>query len=162
MPHPILRGLVTGVTLGTRRMMLQLGIRAGEVAGAVEGFLPYGMSACPVPSKTLDAVSLPIGDTRDHQICFADDWSLRIADLMPGEFGGRDQHGRQIVFRQDKFEITAPTGNLEITLSGGNIVIAVTGDVTLTASGDVTLGATGKMELTAAPGQIKANGNVLG
>ena len=119
---PILRGLLAGLVLGTRRAMAQVRIRAGEVASNVELFLPYGMSASPVPGKTADMIVLAVGGTRDHLVAILDDSSLRIADLQPGEFGFKDANGNLFIFRTNQLQVVAPNG------------LNITGDVTVTGT----------------------------
>jgi phage gp45-like len=131
-PHQnrmIVRGLLTGGVLGKRRYAGQVSMRAQEVAQKVEIFLPYGMSANPVPGATGDVVVFEIAGTRDHLVGLHDDSSLRLAGLNPGEFGFQDNQGQTVVFKQSGIVITSGLG---LTIAGN-----VTVNGTLTATTDV-------------------------
>ena len=130
--YTIIRGLLSGGVLGVRRFAMQLSMRSQETGSKVELFLPYGMSANPVPSQNADVIVFTIGGTRDHLVGILDDASLRIPGLAAGEFGWQDQNGQQVVFKSTGIVITTTLG---VTINGD---VHVTG--TLTADTDVVGG----------------------
>jgi phage gp45-like len=72
---------------------------------------PTGFSA--MPAVGADVIVFEIG-SRDHLVAImADDPSLRIPGLAPGEIGIRDANGQQVVLRADGVEIT---GALKVTI----------------------------------------------
>ena len=147
-----------------QRIMVQLTGFAGETHQDVELLLPYGMTARPV-GKTADLVVFQVNASRDHKIAIAgDDPALRIPSLAEGEFGFRDGHGQQVVFRKDRLEITSADKDVVVTATLGKITLNSKGDTDITvSSGNVNIGAAnGRIALTAQPNQITANGNVLG
>lgn len=134
----VTRGKVMLATFAAVRTALQVALRYGETKDKIELMLPYGMSAIPLAG---DVLLLQIGGQRDHAVALcADDPSLRIPDLQPGEFGFRDARQQQIVFRLDRIEVTTPlklvatiTGDCDLTI-GGNLNCAVTGNATIDAA----------------------------
>lgn len=155
-----------------RRTMLQGNGLEGETHQGIELLLPYGMSAIPVGS-TPDYLLFQVQGMRDHKVAIgADDPSLRIPDLAAGELGFRNGRGSQVVFRNNKIEITAPLDDIVATAAQGNVSVAATnGQVNISSKGNtslavsdgaLTVNASGAITLTGAVGQIKANGNVLG
>ena len=139
----VTRGRVVSAALNPKRPLVQLSGLADEQKTQVELFMPMGMSVYPTGNE--DLVLLQVGGSRSHLVAlFADNPALRITNLQPGEFGHRDTNGQQIVFRQDRLEITSPK----------KVVINVTGEVDGTASvwrlkGDLNV-----------DGTITATGNV--
>jgi phage gp45-like len=134
-PHQkrmILQGTLTQGVLGRRRFSAQVSLRAGETAGQVRLYLPYGMSANPVPSASADMLVLEIAGSSDNLAGFLDDWGLRIQGLAQGEYGWQDRNGQQIIFREGGIVITASLG---LTINGN-----VTVNGTLTATTDVVGG----------------------
>lgn len=182
----VLRNLVTrGKLIQSRynaagtRTMLQLGVLQGEIHDSVELLLPYGFSAKPVGASA-DFLLFQVNGNRDHKVALGgDDPALRIPDLQGGEFGLRNTRGSQVVMRNNKIEVTAPLddidvtaaqGNINVTASAGNLALAAKsvtltglggGNLALTVGGNATLGASGSLALTAAPGEITANGTVI-
>lgn len=139
----ITRGVVVQAVLGAARTMLNITGLAGEAMQNIPLLFPYGMSALP---KGGAVILLQVGGSRSNlnAIC-ADDPSLRITDLQPGEFGFRDSNGQQIVFRVDRIEVTTPlklvanvTGDCDLTV-GGNCNVVVTGNASITATGTATI-----------------------
>jgi phage gp45-like len=129
--------------LNPKRPLVQLSGLAGEEKTQVELFMPMGMSV--YPSGNEDLILLQVGGSRSHLVAlFADNPALRITDLKAGEFGHRDTNGQQIVFRQDRLEITSPL-RVEINVTGQVKGTAgswdLTGDLTvhgnISATGDV-------------------------
>jgi phage gp45-like len=140
----VTRGKVVQATAG-RRTTLQVTLLAGEVKNGVELLLPYGRSALPLAG---DVLTLQVLGSRDHVVALcADDTSLRITDLQPGEFGDRDARGTQIVYRLDRLEITTPL----------KVVLNATNDVDVTAGGSVNITAATAVNLTA-PSIVLAGG----
>lgn len=123
------RGKVSATaTLLTNRAVLQLRGLAKEVRNGIELLQPYGMSSRPLAGG--DVLLIQIGGSRDHCVAVhADDPSLRIADLQPGEFGFRDQNGQQVVFRVDRIEVTTPL----------KLVASVTGECDITSAAKIRL-----------------------
>jgi phage gp45-like len=115
----VTRGKVRGARLGPQRTVLQVSILKGEVKEGVELLLPPGMSAVPLGG---DVLLFQVGGRRDHLVALVDDPVSRITDLRAGEFGFRDAHGQQIVFRADQIEITTSTAVVitspEVSISG--------------------------------------------
>ena len=139
----VTRGRVVSTTLNPKRPLIQLTGLAGETKTKIELFVPKGMSVHPTGDE--DVILLQVGGSRSHLVAlFADDPALRIADLAAGEFGFRDSNGQQIVFRQDRLEITSPK----------KLRIDVTGDVEIAAQG--------KLTAQAAHFDLKGNLNVDG
>lgn len=128
-PTSIMRGLLSGGVMGVKRFYMQLTMRSQETAAKVEMFLPYGMSANPVPGQTADVIVFTIGGTRDHLVGILNDSALAISGLQPGEFGFQDKNGQQIVFKSTGIVITTTLG---VTINGD-----VTVNGTLTATTDV-------------------------
>jgi phage gp45-like len=135
----VTRGRVALAVLNPKRTLVQLSGLAEETKDKIELMLPHGMSAR--PKKGADLILLQVGASRAHLVALcADDPALRIQDLQEGEFGFRDANGQQVVFRQDKLEVTTPlklvmtiTGNLEQTVNGQTILTC--NDVQLGAAG---------------------------
>ena len=124
----VTRGRVVSAALNPKRPLVQLSGLADEQKTQVELFMPMGMSVYPTGNE--DLVLLQVGGSRSHLVAlFADNPALRITNLQPGEFGHRDTNGQQIVFRQDRLEITSPL----------KMQITVTGDVDIKAGGNITL-----------------------
>jgi len=157
---------------GGRRTMLQGEGLEGETHQGIELLLPYGMSAVP-DGATADYLLFQVQAMRDHKVAIgADDPALRIPDLARGEYGFRNGRGSQVVFRNNKIEVTAPLddvvviatqGNVTITATNGQVSIASKGNTSVAVSGGaLTLNASGAITLTGATGQITANGHVLG
>jgi phage baseplate assembly protein V len=141
----VTRGRVTSTTLNPKRPLVQLSGLAGEVKTKIELFVPMGMSVYPTGNE--DVLLLQIDGSRSHLVAmFADNPALRIQDLQPNEFGHRDANGQQIVFRQDKLEITSPL----------KMVVNITGDVDLTVGGKV-VGSAQEWDLT---GNVKVTGDI--
>jgi phage gp45-like len=112
----VTRGRVMSAALNPKRPLIQLSGLAGEEKTQVELFMPMGMSV--YPSGNEDLILLQCGGSRSHLVAlFADNPALRITDLKAGEFGHRDTNGQQIVFRQDRLEITSPK-RVEINVTG--------------------------------------------
>lgn len=155
----ISRGKSTTVTPNNIRVLMQVQGLGGQVFEKGELHLPFGMSANPKPGG--DNILLFIGGSSSHVIALHnDDSGLRITDLQIDEFGFRDRNGQQVVFRQDHIEVTtskkviANVGtDLDATV-GGNVNLAVTGNVTGSAA---KWNLTGDMTLT---GNFNATGNV--
>ena len=148
----VTRGRVMSAALNPKRPLIQLSGLADEQKTQVELFMPMGMSVYPTGNE--DLILLQVGGSRSHLVAlFADNPALRIKDLKAGEFGHRDTNGQQIVFRQDKLEITSPL----------KMQITVTGDVDIEVGGDVTGKAASwqllKGDLTVS-GNITADGNI--
>jgi phage baseplate assembly protein V len=100
------RGKLFAAAMAPARTVIQVRILANEAKDGVELLLPYGMSALPTAG---DVLLLAVAGLRDHMVALqADDPQLRIKDLQSGEFGFRDLRGTQIVFRQDRLEVTSP------------------------------------------------------
>ncbi len=154
--NAITRGRVTAAALllpNKPRTLLQLTMLAGETANKVELLLPYGMSAVPGAG---DVLVFQIGATRDHLVAIgADDSSLRIPDLAATEFGLRDARQSQVVFREDRLEVT--TVDIPIVVNTGNGPITIN-----TGSGDVTVTTTGTAKVTAAHARIDSADVILG
>lgn len=142
----VTRGRVAIAALNPKRTLVQLTGLADETKDKIELMLPYGMSA--LPDKG-DLILLQVGASRAHLVALcADNPDLRIQDLLKGEFGFRDINGQQVVFRQDRLEVTTPlklvanvTGDCDLTI-GGQANINVTGKTILTCN-DIELGASG-------------------
>jgi phage gp45-like len=142
----VTRGRVMSAALNPKRPLIQLSGLAGEEKTQVELFMPMGMSVYPTGNE--DLILLQCGGSRSHLVAmFADNPALRITDLKAGEFGHRDTNGQQIVFRQDRLEITSPlkmqitvTGEVKGSASAWNLTgdLNVTGNIT--ASGEVSDG----------------------
>lgn len=153
----VTRGRVVSAALNPKRPLVQLSGLADEQKTQVELFMPMGMSVYPTGNE--DLVLLQVGGSRSHLVAmFADNPALRITDLKPGEFGHRDTNGQQVVFRQDRLEITSPL-KMQITVTG-DVDIEVGGNVTgkaaswqllkgdLTVSGNITAGGDVKDSVT--------------
>lgn len=137
----ITRGKVLQSSPG-RRTTVQVALLAGEVKNGVELLLPYGMSALPPAG---DVLALQILGSRDHMVVLcSDDTSLRITDLQATEFGFRDARVQQIVFRDDRIEITTPL----------KVVVTATGDVDVSAGGKVNVTAATDVDVTATAGTV--------
>lgn len=141
------RGRIVKAALNPKRALVQISGLAGETKNKLELFLPFGMSAFPTGKE--DVILLQIGGSRSHLVAlFADSPALRIQDLQKGEFGFRDGQGQQIVFRQDKIEITTPDGkDVELTC-GGDLTATISGDATIEVDGDLTSHVEGDANLT--------------
>lgn len=137
----ITRGRVVMAALNPKRTLVQLSGLASETKDKIELLLPYGMSA--LPDKG-DVVMLQVGGSRAHLVALcADNPELRIADLQKGEFGFRDLNGQQVVFRQDRLEVTTPK-DLVITVTG-NTTMQVDGDLTATVQGNTNVTCDGQL-----------------
>lgn len=148
----VTRGIVTQAAINSVRTMLQVTGLSGEALANIPLLLPTGRSALP---KGGDVILVQVGGTRSHLLAIcADDSTLRITDLLAGEFGDRDYSGQQIVFRQDRLEITTPL----------KLVASVTGDLDATVGGNVSLNVTGSVTASAASwnltGDLKVTGNI--
>ncbi len=145
----ITRGVLTGRRANPVRLLIQATGRFAETRDKVELFLPFGMSAQPTAG---DVIFFEIGATREHVIAILDDRRLRIQDLVDDEYGQRDVAGQQIVFRQDRIEITTPL----------KVVVTTTGDLDATVGGAVNLQATGQVNVTSPLTVITGNLHVTG
>jgi phage gp45-like len=133
------RGKALRATLGARTFLQVAGL-AGETFNRVELLLPYGRSALPLAG---DVLILQILGSRDHKVALcADDPSLRITDLQSGEFGDRDARGTQIVYRQNRLEITTP---LKIVVTSTGDVDVTSGTVVNITAPQINLGSSGEM-----------------
>jgi phage baseplate assembly protein V len=147
----ITRGKIALAALNPKRTLVQVTGLSDETFQNIELMLPFGRSAYPKAGG--DVVLLRVGASGSHVLAlFADDSALRIADLQAGEFGDRDYNGQQMVFRQDRIEITTPK----------KVVINTTGDLDATVGGQVNLTATGKVVGSASEWDLTGNVKVTG
>jgi phage baseplate assembly protein V len=153
--NAVTRGKIISSALSSNQKytLVQVSGLAGDVRQKLRLFLPYGMSALPKGGE--DVVRVTVNGSHTHMlVLFADAGALRIVDLQNGEFGWRDYNGQQIVFRNDRIEVTTPL-KLVANVSG-DLDATVGGDVNLTVTGKVT-GSASEWDLT---GNLKVTGNI--
>lgn len=103
----VTRGIITGARLRSGKVIVDVQLLNGESRRGVELPLPAGLTYLPSPGT--DVTVLEVGGNRNHLICMAaDDPTLRITGLAPGEFGFRDAAGQQVVMRATGLELTSP------------------------------------------------------
>ena len=107
----------------------------GGEAEIIEHFQPFGLSGRP-PSGSI-GIMLSVGGNRSHGVAICIDGNdVTVENLMDGETAVYNSHGKKIVLKQDRIEVTGDimvTGNINAT---GDI--SATGDVN--ATGDVVAG----------------------
>ena len=95
----------------------------GGEAEIIEHFQPFGLSGRP-PSGSI-GIMLSVGGNRSHGVAICIDGNdVTVENLMDGETAVYNNHGKKIVLKQDRIEVT---GDIMVT---GNIT--ATGDVTAT------------------------------
>jgi prophage tail gpP-like protein len=99
-------GTITASRLREGKVIVDVQLLTGESRRGVELPLPAGLTYLPAPGS--DVTVLEVGGSRNHLICMvADDPTLRIEGLAPGEFGFRGPGGQQVVMRADGIELTS-------------------------------------------------------
>ena len=145
----VTRGKVTGSRTRAGRVLVDMTMLDGETRRGVELLLPTGVSA--LPAAGADLLVLEVGGNRGHLVAMvADDPSLRMEGLAPGEFGMRDAQGQQVVFRGDRIEISGAL-RIDIT-SSGPVNVTAADTVTVDAPRiNLGAGATSPVQLVSGP-----------
>ncbi len=108
----VTRGKLLSVVTRGGRALAEVALVSGETRSRVEVLQPFGISG--LPNAGADLVVLEIG-SRDHLVAMmADDPSLRIPDLAPGEFG-INVAGQTIIWRANGLQIS---GAPRVTIVG--------------------------------------------
>jgi len=94
-PSGTKRGKVTAARVFGGRTLLDVELLSGEQCSYVELLAPTGWTMVPAPGA--DVLVQEVGGDRGHLVAtVADDASLRIDGLGPGDFGLRDARGQQV------------------------------------------------------------------
>lgn len=119
----VTRGTITASRVREGKVIVDVQMLDGESRRGVELPLPAGLTYLPVPGS--DVTVLEVGGNRNHLICMAaDDPTLRITGLSPGEFGFRGPGGQEVVMRADGLELTSP---LRVIVTSPDILLGSDG-----------------------------------
>lgn len=142
----ISRGTLLSVVTSGGRALADIAMFSGETRSRVELMMPYGLSA--LPGKGADVLVHEIG-SRDHLVAvMADDPSVRILGLAPGEVGIQ-AFGQRVVIRADGVEIGGAK-KISIVSDGP---VTVTAPQVVVESPNIRLGSAG----AAVPVQLANN-----
>lgn len=101
------RAVITAVTEGGGRQLLQVTMRAGEKADGVEHFQAYGLTTRPL--KGAEGIALGVGGHRGHLVVVATgDRRHRPNDLQPGDVVLHDHRGQTVELRDTGIVVKSP------------------------------------------------------
>ena len=156
------RGIVTRVDDSKPTQVIQIQLRADEVADLVEHLQPWGVSFHPTPQS--EVVVLAVGGEQRHLVALnATDRSLRPKDASEGEGGLYTPTGWKVYLADDGTVSLSQKGATQSFMRGQDVKAALDNYTTAVASavGVITAAGVAKLNTEPAVAQLNTAANQL-